>query len=201
MDDSQFEHVKTHYNGLVKKHGHSYRSCDWGSKEAQTKRFQILTGVCPLDGLNVLDVGCGPADLCDYIEEIFTKVRYSGIDVTPAMVELAKRRRPDIAFGLGSILTLPHLSAEVVFASGIFTFLQGDRRTQMEQQIGAMFAACSVALAFNSLSTYAENQEAGEFYANPLEVFAFCKTLTPWVVLRHDYHPGDFTIYMYKEQH
>ncbi len=26
----------------------------------------------------------------------------------------------------------------------------------------------------------------------------FAAELTPWVVLRHDYHPCDFTVYMYK---
>jgi hypothetical protein len=25
-----------------------------------------------------------------------------------------------------------------------------------------------------------------------------CRQLTPWVALRHDYHPRDFTVYLYK---
>jgi hypothetical protein len=55
-----------------------------------------------------------------------------------------------------------------------------------------------LALAFNSLSNWANDQEANEFYADPVQVLNFCRELTPWVVLRHDYHPRDFTVYMYK---
>ena len=35
-------------------------------------------------------------------------------------------------------------------------------------------------------------------YSDPSQVFRFCKSLSEWVVLRHDYLPHDFTIYMYK---
>ena len=55
-------------------------------------------------------------------------------------------------------------------------------------------------VAFNSLSSWANDKEKGEFYADPLEVLKFCKTLSPWVVLRHDYHSRDFTIFIYKER-
>jgi hypothetical protein len=53
-------------------------------------------------------------------------------------------------------------------------------------------------VAFNSLSAWATDQEAGEFYADPLRVVDFCRRITPRVVLRHDYHPRDFTVYLYK---
>jgi len=61
-----------------------------------------------------------------------------------------------------------------------------------------MFSLATSAVAFNTLSTWAQDQEAGEFYADPLKVVEFCRTLTPWVVMRHDYHPRDFTVYLYK---
>ncbi len=64
--------------------------------------------------------------------------------------------------------------------------------------IEAMFNIARNAVAFNSLSAWAADKEDGEFYADPHEVLQFCRTVTPWVVLRHDYHSRDFTIYMYK---
>ena len=63
-----------------------------------------------------------------------------------------------------------------------------------------MYEASNYAVAFNSLSSYCMNKEEDEFYADPLDVFKFCLSLTPWVSLRHDYHHRDFTIYMYKNQ-
>ncbi|CDN13322.1 hypothetical protein RintRC_4207 [Richelia intracellularis] len=56
-------------------------------------------------------------------------------------------------------------------------------------------------MAFNSLSSWGTQKESGEFYADPLATVKFCRTLTPWVILRHDYMQHDFTIYMYRESH
>ena len=42
--------------------------------------------------------------------------------------------------------------------------------------------------------------EPGEFYADPVQTLSWCHTLSPFVVLRHDYHSRDFTVYVYKAQ-
>jgi len=87
---------------------------------------------------------------------------------------------------------------DLVTANGIFYLLGREAWPTMQEIVRRMYAIAEHAVAFNSLSTWAEEKEAGEFYADPAEVLQFCRTLTPWVVLRHDYHPRDFTIYMYK---
>jgi hypothetical protein len=75
----------------------------------------------------------------------------------------------------------------------------GDQAWPMMQQlIERMYDLATKAVAFNSLSAWATDQEASEFYADPLRVVEFCRRLTPRVVLRHDYHSRDFTVYLYK---
>jgi hypothetical protein len=87
---------------------------------------------------------------------------------------------------------------DVVTANGIFYLLGGDALRLMRELVTCMFALARRAVTFNSLSAWAGDQTAGEYYADPLETVAFCRTLTPWVALRHDYHPRDFTVYLYK---
>jgi len=87
---------------------------------------------------------------------------------------------------------------DLVTANGIFYLLGDEAWPTMQEIVRRMYAVAEHAVAFNSLSSWAEDKEAGEFYADPAEVLQFCRTLTPWVVLRHDYHPRDFTVYMYK---
>jgi len=53
-------------------------------------------------------------------------------------------------------------------------------------------------LAFNSLSTWASRREVGEFQADPTEVLRWCGTLSTRLLLRHDYHDGDFTVQMFR---
>ena len=87
---------------------------------------------------------------------------------------------------------------DVVVANGIFYLLDEQPAPMMQHMIERMFSLAKKAVAFNSLSAWARDQEGGEFYADPLQTVEFCRRLTPWVVLRHDYHPRDFTVYLYK---
>ena len=66
--------------------------------------------------------------------------------------------------------------------------------------IEKMFELSTGVIAFNSLSSWAKDPQAKEFYADPATVLHFCRELTPWVVLRHEYHPRDFTVFMYKQK-
>jgi len=53
---------------------------------------------------DVVDIGCGPGHITDFLNRRGLSVR--GIDLSPAMIELARRARPDLRFELGSLLEL-----------------------------------------------------------------------------------------------
>ncbi|WP_381796746.1 class I SAM-dependent methyltransferase [Streptomyces niveus] len=53
----------------------------------------------------VADVGCGPGRVTAYLAE--RQVAAFGIDLSPAMVELARGAYPDLRFGVGSMTSLP----------------------------------------------------------------------------------------------
>ena len=70
----------------------------------------------------------------------------------------------------------------------------------MKKTISRMFSVSKKGIAFNTLSQWADSKTGNEFYASPAETLEFCHTLSPYVVLRHDYHPADFTIFIYKNR-
>jgi SAM-dependent methyltransferase len=194
-----FARIASYYQDLVAKYGHDPRACDYGRPQSQGVKFRVLSEVMPLNGCSVLDVGCGFADFRQFLKTRFSDVRYSGIDVCPAMVEQARHLDPSVDVKLGNILEYSiRDSIDLVTANGIFYLLGDGAWSTMKEIIRRMYALTRQAVAFNSLSAWAEDKEGGEFYAEPEEVLQFCRTLTPWVVLRHDYHPRDFTIYMYR---
>ena len=195
QDDNQ--RIARFYSALVQQHGFAPQSLDWGSRRSQERRFDILTEIGPLDGCSLLDVGCGLADLCDYLQRTGRRVEYVGYDLTPAMIERAHTRFPTL-----KLLALDFFSRErpeeefdYVLASGLFTFYDEE---MLKKAVEIMFSMCQKAVAFNSLSSWAAHKEPGEFHADPLETLGFCRSLTPWVTLRHDYMPHDFTMYMYR---
>jgi cyclopropane fatty-acyl-phospholipid synthase-like methyltransferase len=193
-----FERVSDYYDRLVDQHGHSHRACDYGSPLSQQAKFQALAEVLDLSGRSLLDVGCGAADFADHVARRWSDVRYAGIDLSPKMVELARRLHPDLDIRHGNILTERLAPHDVVTANGIFYLLGADAPRLMEEIVAKMFEAAGLAVAFNSLSAWAVEKEAGEFYADPFATVVFCRRFTPWITLRHDYHSRDFTVYLYK---
>ena len=201
MLESAAARIAAFYDGLVERYGHDPRACDYGSATSQRVKFEVLSDVMPLDGASVLDVGCGFADYAGFLEDRFDDVRYTGVDLSPRMIAGARDHRPDLDLRQLDILReSPGGPFDVVNANGIFYLLGEQAEARMRALVTRMFELSRVALSFNSLSTWASVREPGEFYADPLETVRFCRTLTPWVVLRHDYLAHDFTVYCYRER-
>ncbi len=57
------------------------------------------------DGGPILDAGCGPGHVTAHLAAAGADV--AGIDLTPAMVDEARRRFPDLAFAVGDLADLP----------------------------------------------------------------------------------------------
>jgi SAM-dependent methyltransferase len=57
----------------------------------------------------VVDVGCGPGRVTGYLAELGVDV--SGIDLSPRMVEVARREHPGLTFRVGSLLELDLVDA------------------------------------------------------------------------------------------
>ena len=198
IDDKKARTIER-YRAQLQMHGNNYRALDWGSREGQLLRFQILCEIGNLAGSRVLDVGCGLGDLAAWLEERNLSVDYTGLELTPELLAEAERLHPSRRFIQGSVLDPDVLAGEsfdYVFASGIFYSYPEDGDAWLEAAVTQMWQWARIGLAFNTLSVWAEHPEPGEYYADPARVLTFCHRLSPWVALRHDYHPRDFSIYM-----
>src|SRR6188472_2545126 len=91
----------THYERCFERHGVTPEGVDWPNAPDLAVRFDILLRL--LDGAPseprpvVLDLGCGPGLLLDYLRATgrLETVDYRGIDLSPAMVVAARARWPD----------------------------------------------------------------------------------------------------------
>ncbi|WP_309672446.1 class I SAM-dependent methyltransferase [Gemmatimonas sp.] len=190
-----------HYRTLWHTHGDSHRALDWGSRESQIRRFAVLMDDMPLHGCRLLDVGCGLAHLADWLEQEGHVLEYTGLDLMPEFLAHASRRHPTRRFITGSVLD-PQILADarfdVVVSSGLFYSYPEGGNSWMQAVVNRMWQWTDGALAFNALSTWAPMQEPNESYADPLEVLRHCATLTSRLELRHDYHPRDFTVRLWR---
>lgn len=194
------ENIDT-YDKLLNEHGLCFKALDWGSRKSQLLRFQILADIGIKNGDSVLDVGCGLGDLYEWFNNEDMDVQYTGIDITESLVKAAATRFPDALFSTRNIMdtgdsTTPY---DYVVASGIFAKRMQGGEEYMFSMIKRMFELSKKGLAFNSLNLQSENLDPDDFGMSPDTTEEFCKTLTPHVKWRHDYHPNDMTFYLYKE--
>ncbi len=194
--------TRDYFSANLARFGPDVRAVDWGSRESQRTRFRILTQVGKLNGSSLLDIGCGMGDLYGWLKEENIQTNYRGIDITPEMVTMAKKRFPGVDFSVGDMLedALSGQQPDFAVASGIFYLRQNAPEEYLQTVVATMFKAARVGVAFNSLSNWFA-EEPGEFHADPLQTVRFCRSLTPWVCLRHDYHLRDFTIFLYRDRH
>ena len=194
------KYIIEYYSNLVEEYGINPKSLHWGSQESQETRFSVLTDISNLSGASILDVGCGLADLLDYLIRNRISVSYTGYDLTPKMIELALDRFPGKHLEVRDVLEAPpkKTSFDYILASGIFNLRQKDPMHYIKSMVNLMFTLCKEGVAFNTLSIFAPYHYPNEFYADPTEILAMCLKISPYVTIRHDYMEHDFTVFLYK---
>ena len=206
-----------YYEGLLDKHGENYLALDWNSPESQKLRYQIFKelfvyGTKAAD-VSVLDVGCGLGDLYGFLKKDGllkrNKLRYAGVDISPRLIEAAKKKYPDANFGVVDILEERKLpQVDYILCSGVFNIRSLDITSHLEfvkTMLLRMYDLVNYGVAVNFLSQGAmplsdpEDLNSGRyFYFKPDEILSFCRFITNRYIIRHDYHPGDFTVYLLK---
>ncbi len=173
--------------------GPGISALDYGSRESQMARFNVLIDACDYRGKSVLDVGCGLGDFGVLLKDRVADATYVGVDVCPGMVQYAQSRGLDARqFDILTDNNAP--VANFVIANGIFYLLEGDCEQKMFALISRMFELACDRLIFTSLSNWAQTDDDDEFRADPLRTLDFCRSLSPFVCLRLDYLPHDFCV-------
>src|SRR5262245_37201125 len=154
----------SHYERCFERHGVSPRGVDWPNASDLEARFTVLLSI--LDGLPdqpppaLLDVGCGPGLLLDFMRATgrLDSVDYRGLDLSRAMVEAARHRWPGRNFSTHDIVAqpLPDQSVDVVVMNGVLTEkldLPQDAMVGLAQALVlAAFKAARVGVAFNVMN-------------------------------------------------
>ena len=197
---SDEKRIANYYEEKLEQFGLDPRSVGWRDRETQRKRFHALLQVAPLTGRSVLDLGCGTADLYEYITEQNIELEYTGWDLSHEMIARCRERFPDANFERVNIIEDRRERAfDIVIGCGLFCIpLEDD--SFYEQMMRRTFALCREAAAFNLISDYVDFQEDYLRYTGPEQTFAFCKKMSRYVTLRHDYMPFEYAVYVYRKE-
>ena len=104
MTANPIEQVRQDYDRIAAEYASRlFHELDGKPKDRELLlRFAALAG----DGGKVCDMGCGPGHVARFLRDNGYQ-QVSGLDLSPAMIEHARRLNPDIEFEEGNMLSLP----------------------------------------------------------------------------------------------
>lgn len=198
MNRKEKKYIITQYNERLKKYGYNPQTLGW-FEGRQPLRFTILSEIGDFNNCSVLDVGCGFGDLYGFLTKKFHDVQYTGIDINPRLIAIARTIYPGIHVMVKDFHeAVLDTQFDWVVSSGVFNDYASENIPFVQEMVKKMFVMCTKGVAVDFMSNYAGLKGKNTCYTVPEELFAFCKTLSKRIVLRHDYMPFEFCVYIYK---
>jgi hypothetical protein len=189
------------YLNAAKKYGAGFGSLLWASPKTQATRFAAIARAFDLNDRIVLDVGCGRADLRDFLlKHRIVPREYVGLEAVDELAAAAEAK----AFSSARIIrgdfvrdpALMQAGADVVIFCGSLNTL--DERTFYQTLLHG-FEAAQVAVVFNFLSSPELAASSFLTWHMPQAVLAFAGKLSSHVRMWDNYLKGDATVLMAKE--
>ena len=164
-------------------------------------RFEALTWVAPMKQAKILDVGCGLGAYWGYLKDQEVRVKYTGIDLFPNVIQEAKTIYPDARFEVRNLLARPYptRSFDYSFLSGVFNVKVQDNWTYMRALLRQVLKQTKKAVAFNALNADSGLKESNRFLVTPKEIVTFGRSLgVKRAHLLDHYHHLDLTLFLYR---
>lgn len=190
------------YLRAARVHGGGFGSLLWASPYTQAGRFGAIRRLAgDLTARSVLDVGCGRADLLDYlIAQGVVPAEYIGIEAVADLAAAAREkarapsppcRRTIIEADFVTDPTRLFVGADAVVLSGSLNTAEDET---FYATLRTAFAAARERLVFNFLAS--PDLAAADYlrWRRPADVLAFARGLSRDVRWLEDYLPGDCTV-------
>ena len=191
---------KQSYQKSLAKHGESPKALQWNSYLSAALRYREIVADIDITGHSVLDAGCGMGDLLPYLLAKTIDFSYLGVDITPELIEIARKRYDGFGFAVADPFSTDFTDTfDIIISSGVMNSNIPGWMQKRQAMITKLFNQSKVALAFNMAGGKEVIENTNKIaYANSAEILEFCKTLSDKVSLRDGYHSKDFTITMVK---
>lgn len=170
------------------------------SKRSQLMRFEAFIQMNALYGKTILDVGCGAGDLWRHLQARDIECKYTGFDISSSMVRRCQERFPEAVFESGDFNEWSRgkqfdyslaIAIHNIKAEGGLDILKQTTLRQFE--ISKIAAHVSILTdRYSGFDPQIQAWRAEDILGMALEI-------TPYVVLRHDYLPHDFSVTLYHE--
>lgn len=203
---SMIASVGNYYDSALAKYGSTPKGVDWNNENSQLLRFQQLSKIIkPSSYFSINDIGCGYGAYNLFLKTTHDNYTYYGIDISEKMIDAAKERNSFLSNCHFEVKSKPSEICDYSIASGIFNVKLSTPEKQWVKYVKEMIMhlnnSSRLGFSFNCLTIYSDVEKMKDhlFYADPLEIFNFCKlSCSLNVALLHDYDLYEFTILVRK---
>ena len=194
------EKVIQRYNDLIAKFGDSPKSLGW-TKNRQKLRFKVLTEIFDMkNNHSVLDFGCGFGDMYQYLSDFYPGVNYYGVDINSKLIEMGKSKYPLAELWSKNILESGlDCEYDFILSSGVHNVKCDNNQKFNKDTFELFYNHSKYGFAVNFLSTKVDYKSEDSFHSSPSEILDLAYSYTNRVMLRNDYMPFEFTIYVFKD--
>jgi ubiquinone/menaquinone biosynthesis C-methylase UbiE len=202
MNEDDIRITQQRYRERYQTFGYSPQTLGWGKYGRQALRFSILSGVGDLHGKDVLDVGCGFGDLYGFITTQRQTVHYVGIDLVAELVKEGQRRYPNVELIVGDFDERTFdKQFDYIIASGIFNFrlTKEDNWTYIMRTLDKMLTLAKKGVAVDFMTSWTDFQHPIAFHTDPSVLLQKLSVLTRRFVIRQDYMPYEYALYLYHD--
>jgi hypothetical protein len=189
------------YRRAARAHGAGFGSLLWASPSTQAARFDAIARIYPLEGKSLLDVGCGRADLLDFLRARGVRPSdYVGIEAVDELAEAAGRKQAaDVRINCADFVQEParmFVGADVVIFSGSLNTADDG---VFYSTLRRAYDAAAAALVFNYLCSPMLAGMSYLAWRRPEAVLRFARGLGDGEVRTlEDYLDGDCTVAVVK---
>jgi SAM-dependent methyltransferase len=211
MNRKPYLSIVRHYESCLEQHGDTHRGVDWPDEADAQTRYRVMLEVIKATSttkVSLLDFGCGASHLYEYILRYrLDHIEYSGLDLSPAFINLSQRKFPSISYYNLDILdesaSLPDF--DYIVMNGVFTekleLTFEEMLTYFKDVVTRVFNKAKIAIAFNVMSPHVDWERLDLFHL-PLDLLAafLVKGLSRDFVIRNDYGLYEYTTYIYRKR-
>lgn len=205
MNQKEIKDTVDRYNKRFKDFGVSEQALGWGTKGRAKLRYEILLSQWDFNGCSVLDFGCGFGDMFGYMcAKGMENITYTGIDINPNFISVAKDKYSvsgsnSAQFHLKNLLdddTNPEY--DYILSSGVFNYKLDDNMGFITRCFDRFNKIAQKGFSVNFLSSKVAFEYDYTYHANPAAIVDLAYRYSNNVVLRNDYMPFEFTIFVNK---
>jgi SAM-dependent methyltransferase len=188
------------YDRRLAEYGVTEKALGWGDKGRSRIRFEVLISHWMLPGSSVLDVGCGFGDLLGYMRwKNVEPASYLGVDINPNLIAIARERYPSGRFLVADIEDAGFNERhDFVLSSGVFNHRMDDNAAFIGSMLERFDALSTEGFAMNFLSNRVQFELENTYHADPCGILDLAYRYSNNVVLRNDYMPFEFTVFVNK---